>query len=65
VFDRTLVQRDRVVVATLPVVLAGEIGVALGHVEIAGVRQFRQLVEDRPRHVEVTILQSLLERHTE
>ena len=63
--DRALVQRDRIVVATLPVVFAGEIREALGHVEIAGVRQLRQLVEDRPRHVEVAVLQSLLEGHTE
>ena len=63
--DRALVQRDRVVVATLPVVLAGEVGVALGHPEIAGVWQLGQLVEDRPRHVEVAVLQSLLEGHAD
>ena len=61
--DRALQRRDRIVVATQPVVLAGEVGVALGHPKIAGVGQLRQLVEDRSRRVEVTVLQRLLEGH--
>ena len=64
-FDRTLVQRDRVVVASLSVVLAGEVGVALGHQEPAGVWKLLQLGEDRPSHVEVALLQGLLEVHTD
>ncbi len=58
-------QRDRVVVASLSVVLAGEVGVALGHQEPAGVWKLYQLGEDRPSHVEVALLQSLLEVHAD
>jgi len=63
--DRALVQHDRVVVAALAVVLAGNVGVALGHPEPAGVGKLHQLVEDRPGRVEVALLQSLLEVHDE
>ena len=63
--DRAFKQRDRVVVATLPVVLASEIGVALRHPEPARVREIDQLGEDRPCHVEVAVLQSLLEGHAD
>jgi hypothetical protein len=52
-------------VATLPVVLASEIGVALRHPEPARVREIDQLGEDRPCHVEVAVLQSLLEGHAD
>lgn len=61
--DSALKQRDGVVVATAPLVLAGEVGVALGHPEPARVREIDQLVEDRPGDVEVAPLQRLLKAH--
>jgi len=54
-----------VVVAALSVVLAGKVGVALGHPKPAGVGKLHQLVEDRPSYVEVALLQSLFEGHTD
>lgn len=55
--------RDRVVVAAPPVVLAGKVGVALGHQEPAGVAKLHQLVEHRPSDVKVALLQRLFEVH--
>jgi hypothetical protein len=58
-------QRNCVVVAALSVVFACKIGVALGHVDAAGVGKLHQLVEDRPSHVDVALLQSLFEGHAD
>ena len=51
--------------ATLPVVLASEIRVALGIQSSPVSGRSDQLVEDRSRHVEVAVLQSLLEGHAD
>jgi len=59
------VQHDRVVLTALSVVFAGKIGVVLGHPESAGVWKLQQHVEDRPSHVEVALLESLLEVHAQ
>src|SRR5947209_3867845 len=61
--DRALLPRDRVVMATGAVERLSEIAVAPWEPKVAGVRLVDKLVEDRPRLVEVTVLQRLLEGH--
>jgi hypothetical protein len=65
VLDSALQRRDRVIVMSALIVGAGEVRVALRHVETAGLRKVRQLVEDRPRLGEVALLQRSLKAHSD